>query len=123
MHAYTYNMTERRLRSSNLTPKSPTEWFYFTGQWGDKAYPLSDRRQYTFAGQSHYVDGPTGPIHKNLGRKEVCMNMKECKVKKSLADADRIRKWPDGAEISRAEERLILESYPEAALLHNDYEL
>jgi len=111
MYAYTYNLTDHKLRSSSLTPEAPIDWFYFLGKWGDKAYPMTDRRQYYFAGQYHYVDGPGGPIYKNLGRREVCINPKNCKVKKSLADEDRIRRWPGGEEVSAAEERLILERY------------
>ncbi|KAJ9623970.1 Vacuolar protein sorting-associated protein 62 [Taxawa tesnikishii (nom. ined.)] len=71
-HSYTYNHTEGILRSSLLTPRAPTSWFYYRGHWGDKFYPLSDPRQYRFAGQYHYVSGPSGPRYKNLGRKDVC---------------------------------------------------
>lgn len=118
MEAYTFNLTERRLRASTLTPNVPIEWFYFLGKWGDKAYPMNDRRQYYFAGQYHYVSGPTGPIFKRPGRRAICMNGKpeNCKVKKSLEDADRIRRWPDGEELSEAEERQIWEEYGDEML-------
>ncbi|KAL9112559.1 MAG: hypothetical protein Q9227_003130, partial [Pyrenula ochraceoflavens] len=70
VHSYTYDYLEDDLRSSNRTPTAPTEWFYFNGHWGDKFYPLSDSRQYRFAGQYHYVNGPLGPRFKNLGRRK-----------------------------------------------------
>lgn len=81
MHSYTYEWRTDALRSSTGNPFSPTEWFYFVGHWGDKAYPLSDKRQYRFADQYHYVNGPLGPRFKRLRRNWVCQSAKECKVK------------------------------------------
>lgn len=82
MHAYTYDAARDYLRSSTLNPHSPTEWFYFIGHWGDKAYPMSDSRQYRFAGEYHYTSGPLGPRFKNLRRKKICQQYRqECIVK------------------------------------------
>jgi hypothetical protein len=69
------------LRASTLTPKAPLDWFLFRGHWGDKIYPLSDPRQYRFAGQYHYVSGPTGPWAKNLARKHVCQSPGQCVIR------------------------------------------
>ncbi|KAL8626082.1 hypothetical protein Q9189_008236, partial [Teloschistes chrysophthalmus] len=55
---------------STHTPPPPTEWFSFRGHWGDRHYPLRDSRQYEFAGQYHYVNGPLGPRFKNLARRK-----------------------------------------------------
>ena len=74
------------LRASTRTPHAPLEWFLFRGHWGDKVYPLSDERQYRFAGQYHYVSGPIGPWAKNLARTKVCQSPGECTV----------RKWGEG---------------------------
>lgn len=71
-HTYTYDYKKDILRPSNLTPNSPTSFFHYAGHWGDKFYPLGDKRQYRFAGQYHYVNGPLGPKFKNLGRKKIC---------------------------------------------------
>lgn len=71
-HTYTYDFKNDKLRASNFTPQAPTEWFHFAGHWGDKFYPLGDKRQYRFAGQYHYVNGPLGPKFKNLGRRKIC---------------------------------------------------
>ena len=71
-HTYTYDYVNDTLRASNHTPSAPTSWFYFNGHWGDKFYPLGDSRQYRFAGQYHYVNGPIGPRFKGLGRRHVC---------------------------------------------------
>jgi hypothetical protein len=72
MASYTYDYKKDLLRSSTLNPRVPTEWFYFWGHWGDKFYPLDDPRQYRFAGQYHYVNGPLGPRFKRLGRNRIC---------------------------------------------------
>ena len=71
-HSYTYDFRKDHFRASNFTPSSPTGWLHFAGHWGDKYYPLGDKRQYRFAGQYHYVNGPLGPRFKNLGRKKIC---------------------------------------------------
>ncbi|KAI9836779.1 MAG: hypothetical protein M1819_000944 [Sarea resinae] len=92
-HAYTYDYLSDTLRSSNVTPSAPTEWFYFAGHWGDKSYPLSDKRQYRFAGQYHYVNGPLGPRFKNLGRKKICQGNGDCTVKNWIGGSLRPRRW------------------------------
>ncbi|KAI4231991.1 MAG: hypothetical protein LQ352_008373, partial [Teloschistes flavicans] len=59
---YTYNpATDHLAPCTTRNPNAPTEWFAFRGHWGDRHYPLDDARQYEFAGQYHYVDGPLGP--------------------------------------------------------------
>ncbi|EXJ91304.1 hypothetical protein A1O1_04414 [Capronia coronata CBS 617.96] len=91
-HAYTYDFKADRLRASNITPSAPTEWFDFAGHWGDKFYKLRDRRQYRFAGQYHYVNGPIGPKFKNLGRKKICAGPESapCVIKNWLSSGDKI---------------------------------
>lgn len=93
MHAFTYDYRNDTLRSSTLTPKAPTSWFYYGGHWGDRFYPLSDPRQYRFAGQYHYVNGPLGPRFKNLGRKRICQGNRECVIKDRIGDRQRARQW------------------------------
>ena len=94
-HTYTYNYTTDTLRSSNVTPHAPTEWFYFAGHWGDKFYPLEDSRQYRFAGQYHYVNGPLGPRFKNLGRKKVCQGRSTdpCVIKNWIGGLQMAKRW------------------------------
>jgi hypothetical protein len=93
MHAYTYDLLNDTLRSSQLTPTSPTEWFHFNGRWGDKFYPLGDTRQYRFAGQYHYVNGPLGPKFKNLGRTQICQDKAApCNVKNWLGGSSSIHR-------------------------------
>jgi hypothetical protein len=99
-HAYTYDYKTDNLRSSNLTPSAPTEWFHYGGHWGDKFYPLNDRRQYRFAGQYHYVNGPYGPKFKHLDRKKICQGADSaaCVIKNWLTSGDKIGRLPSGPE-------------------------
>ncbi|KAJ5097530.1 hypothetical protein N7456_008251 [Penicillium angulare] len=94
-HAYTYDYDNDTLLSSTTTPNSPTEWFYFRGHWGDKFYPLGDSRQYRFAGQYHYVNGPIGPRFKHLNRRKVCQGPDKavCVIKDWIGEPRRIPRW------------------------------
>ncbi|KAL4927413.1 uncharacterized protein BDV17DRAFT_266907 [Aspergillus undulatus] len=94
-HMYTYDHVNDTLRASTLSPTSPTEWFYFNGHWGDKFYPLRDGRQYRFAGQYHYVNGPLGPRFKHLDRHKVCQGPDEapCIIKDFIGEKKRAKRW------------------------------
>ncbi|KAJ6007138.1 hypothetical protein N7499_000802 [Penicillium canescens] len=94
-HAYTYDFDEDNLRASTFSPSAPTEWFYFKGHWGDKFYPLGDPRQYRFAGQYHYVNGPVGPRFKHLNRHKVCQgpDRAPCVIKNYVEQGKRPQRW------------------------------
>ena len=109
-HTYTYDHRNDTLRSSTLTPKAPTGWFFFAGHWGDKFYPLGDKRQYRFAGQYHYVNGPLGPRFKNLGRKKICggPDSEPCVIKNWLGGSARLKRYQspgEGDELTAAQEK------------------
>ncbi len=95
-HSYTYDYKNQTVRSSNHTPEAPIEWFDYSGHWGDKFYPLGDKRQYRFAGQYHYVNGPFGPKFKHLGRKKICQgpDSSPCVIKNWLGSGDKIGRVP-----------------------------
>ncbi|OJD10550.1 hypothetical protein AJ78_08470 [Emergomyces pasteurianus Ep9510] len=99
-HAYTYDHDNDTIRAANLTPHSPTEWFYFAGHWGDKFYPLGDARQYRFAGQYHYVNGPLGPRFKDLGRQKICGGAPTdpCVIRKWIGAGMRPKRWVNVGE-------------------------
>ena len=78
LQSYTWDASTDVLRSSTQNPKAPTGWFHYAGRWGDKILDVSDPRQYTFAGQRHYGNGPTGPKSKNLGREDNCPRVGSC---------------------------------------------
>lgn len=112
-HSYTYDLENDTLRASTLTPHAPTEWFYYSGHWGDKFYPLGDSRQYRFAGQYHYVNGPIGPRFKNLGRRHICQGPedKPCVIRDSLEQKPRAKRWlymGEGEEMSEQDCELLL---------------
>jgi hypothetical protein len=94
---YTYDYDTDDLRSSTFTPDAPTEWFYFRGHWGDKFYPLGDSRQYRFAGQYHYVNGPIGPRFKHLNRRKLCQgpDRDTCVIRDYIGEAKRAPKWAE----------------------------
>ncbi|KAH1598432.1 hypothetical protein KXX34_008157 [Aspergillus fumigatus] len=96
-HMYTYDHVNDTLRASTASPLAPTEWFYFNGHWGDKFYPLGDRRQYRFAGQYHYVNGPLGPRFKHLHRRKVCQGPDEdpCVIKDWVGEKMRPKRLPN----------------------------
>jgi len=67
---YSYNAATDVLTA--LEPSNaPTDWFHFTGGWGDKQYSDKDPRQSTvpYFGLKKYNNGPTGPKFKHLLRK------------------------------------------------------
>lgn len=92
-HMYTYDYKNETLRASTRTPHAPIGWFHYHGRWGDKYYPLGDNRQYRFAGQYHYVNGPLGPKFKDLGRKKMCAGPPggPCVIKHWIGGSDNIR--------------------------------
>ena len=99
-HMYTYDYVNDTLRSSKLTPNAPTNWFYFAGHWGDKFYPMNDRRQYQFVGQYHYVNGPLGPRFKHLSRRKVCegRDSDPCTIKNWIGLRDNKIRWQGEGE-------------------------
>ncbi|KAJ5142114.1 hypothetical protein N7526_003109 [Penicillium atrosanguineum] len=94
-HAYTYDFHNDTLRASTHSPTSPTDWFYFRGHWGDKFYPLGDSRQWRFAGQYHFVNGPLGPKFKHLNRVKVCQgsDRSTCVIKDWIGEDVRSPRW------------------------------
>ncbi|AGO11151.1 AaceriAFR324Wp [[Ashbya] aceris (nom. inval.)] len=49
-----------------------TDWLYYNGRWGDKQLIWSDKRQHWCLLQWTYIDGPYGPLKKNLQRTGLC---------------------------------------------------
>ncbi|KAL1630667.1 hypothetical protein SLS54_000538 [Diplodia seriata] len=77
LSAYFYNYTNAT-GTPTFTPlgdgSAPTSWLNFLGKWGDEEYPEDDdRQQLLFGGAvAKYASGPTGPVDKQLDRKDVC---------------------------------------------------
>ncbi|KAG7872511.1 hypothetical protein KL938_005335 [Ogataea parapolymorpha] len=51
-------------------------WLHFMGYWGDKKLPPSDPRQRWSPFEWKYIDGPCGPLCKNLLRTSPCQRAK-----------------------------------------------
>lgn len=73
-------------------------WLSYVGHWGDKQLADSDSRQkYLFIGGHRYIDGPTGPLMKNIVRLKPCERHKwwnfwdGCNVRENI-------KWGVGVE-------------------------
>lgn len=68
-------------------PQARTSWLEYTGRWGDRKYSLGDKkgRNYRFAGEYKYLDGPTGPWDKSLNRDHICEHAnKPCIIRENL---------------------------------------
>ena len=50
-YMYHYDAATDILTPDADNANAPTAWFHYDGRWGDKFYPLSDRRQYRVVGQ------------------------------------------------------------------------
>ncbi|TQS35949.1 hypothetical protein Golomagni_03616 [Golovinomyces magnicellulatus] len=77
--------TKDSFQPAACNPTAPTGWWWYDGRWGDKFYELRDSRQWRFAGQYHYVNGPFGPRFKNLGRANVCQSGSTCEIVKDIS--------------------------------------
>lgn len=73
--AYTYN-------GETIEPIGEREkeigksWLHFGGAWGDKQLPWKDSRQRWCPVQWKYINGPKGPLYKNLERESLCEQFK-----------------------------------------------
>lgn len=74
------------------------DWLSFTGHWGDKQLPSDDPRQrFMLVGGHKYIDGPRGPLTKNLIRLTPCERHKwwnfwnGCNIRENI-------KWGIGVE-------------------------
>lgn len=78
------------------------DWLLFDGHWGDKKLPSSDPRQHWAVFNWQMIDGPQGPLFKNLMRNKPCERHKWWNIKSSC----RVRKainYGDGIESDRYE--------------------
>jgi hypothetical protein len=68
-YSYSYDRTTKKCNPYD--EKFPVNWLYFLGRWGDDAPPPGSKDQVEIFGQKRYVGGPTGPMDKNLDRKNM----------------------------------------------------
>lgn len=75
---------DSRFKASMHNPRVHTSWLEYHGHWGDKRFSLNDRkgRNYRFAGEYKYLNGPTGPWDKALNRSTICEHAeKPCQLR------------------------------------------
>lgn len=63
----------------NLTSNNERDledWLLYQGHWGDDKLAPSDPRQVWSPWEWKYIEGPTGPLTKNLSRKKLCQTKK-----------------------------------------------
>lgn len=53
-----------------------TNWLFFKGCWGDKRLKWNDYRQKWCPVEWKFIDGPQGPLYKNLQRISLCQTAK-----------------------------------------------
>ena len=75
LSAYFYSYNADTKAFAAYDDSYPLAWLNYIGRWGDEEYPDSDPRQNKIFGidaSAEFVDGPTGPIDKQLNRTNVC---------------------------------------------------
>ncbi|CEP62916.1 uncharacterized protein LALA0_S06e06788g [Lachancea lanzarotensis] len=73
--AYTYNGTAAT-PATERESEIGSEWLYYLGHWGDRQLDRKDSRQKWCPVQWRYIDGPRGPLAKNLERTGLCQRPK-----------------------------------------------
>ncbi|RKF60309.1 putative vacuolar protein sorting-associated protein TDA6 [Erysiphe neolycopersici] len=69
----------------NAVDSSPVGIMNFKGRWGDAEYSGNSHGQQSFFGFKKYVDGPTGPLDKDLNRKNICPDrIQNCDIKNEI---------------------------------------
>lgn len=104
--AYTFN-------GSVVHPANGTEpqreqrygdWLLFDGHWGNQKLDKSDSRQQWSPFEWKLIDGPTGPLFKNLERESPCQRFKwwnyanSCHVRKRVTAGEGIEADASGCE-------------------------
>ncbi|EPS44416.1 hypothetical protein H072_1616 [Dactylellina haptotyla CBS 200.50] len=77
-----------KFKNDKFTPyddKTPVNWLYYRGRWGDQQHPKDSPNQMTLFGNAKFAGGPTGPIDKGLDRKGVCPDGSSCWIMPFLA--------------------------------------
>ncbi|KAK2739778.1 hypothetical protein FQN57_006475 [Myotisia sp. PD_48] len=81
LSAYKFSYDGSTKTFTPLEPGTPVNWLYFNGKWGDEQLPDDSPDQFEIFGQRKYTSGPTGPIFKDLDRRNICPpNIRPCLV-------------------------------------------
>ncbi|ODQ78602.1 hypothetical protein BABINDRAFT_162803 [Babjeviella inositovora NRRL Y-12698] len=79
--AYTFDGARLTPGNGSVPFREATEyadgrWLFYTGHWGDQTLPMKDPRQHWSVWLKKYIDGPRGPLLKNLLRVSPCQRTK-----------------------------------------------
>ncbi|ODV83179.1 hypothetical protein CANARDRAFT_9899 [[Candida] arabinofermentans NRRL YB-2248] len=95
--AYTYDDENGIVYANGSHPgreEKYGDWLKFKGAWGDKLLPPDDPRQHWSPFEWKYIDGPCGPLCKNLFRTSPCQRAKwwniwnGCNIRKYIQYGD-----------------------------------
>ncbi|OWP05453.1 hypothetical protein B2J93_7654 [Marssonina coronariae] len=81
LEAYYYAFDKEKKMFTPSVERTPVNWLYFEGHWGDDQFPLEREGQEEFHGYLKWIPGPKGPLDKHLDRVDVCPPTRECVVK------------------------------------------
>lgn len=90
--AYTYDGNTVKFANGSKPGREARygNWLEYLGHWGDKKLVPSDKRQKYSPFEWKYIDGPLGPLTKNLMRVGVCQRSKwwnfmgTCQIRRTL---------------------------------------
>lgn len=96
--AYTYNGLNVTYANGSTPGREERygNWLEFLGHWGDKKLVPNDIRQKYSPFEWKYIDGPLGPLTKNLMRDGVCQRSKwwnvvgTCQIRRTLKSGEGI---------------------------------
>ncbi|KAF2731479.1 hypothetical protein EJ04DRAFT_514579 [Polyplosphaeria fusca] len=82
LSAYFYAFNTSTKKPEPYRAGDPVGFLMYRGRWGDEQYGDQDKRQMQLAGNRKFVGGPTGPMDKQLERKELWPESKWSKGQK-----------------------------------------
>ncbi|ODQ63463.1 hypothetical protein NADFUDRAFT_53132 [Nadsonia fulvescens var. elongata DSM 6958] len=94
--AYTFDGTTVTHANGSHPGREETygDWLNFAGHWGDKKLSPDDPKQEWHVFEWKYIDGPLGPLSKNLLRSSVCQRSKwwnfwgECRIRTRINNGE-----------------------------------
>ncbi|CCH60251.1 hypothetical protein TBLA_0C04540 [Henningerozyma blattae CBS 6284] len=100
-YSYIYDGNKSVKPMNNQTSELGLNWLLYRGTWGDKQLPAKDPRQKWCPAQWRYIDGPIGPLFKNLQRQSLCQSIKSWKPFNHGCPARRYLKRGNGLTAER----------------------
>lgn len=111
--AYTFDGTEVRPANGTVPGReiANKDWLLFDGCWGDKKLDPEDPRQAWSIWEYRMIDGPQGPLFKNLMREQPCERWKWWNVLHSCRIRNRVTPG-EGLEQESPSCPMLIELFP-----------